>query len=70
MTASEVQAAFTAELQALLDKWDAELFAFDYYIYGEDIRMEITIPAILDGKRQIEREYTCFDIGNIMSAKK
>jgi hypothetical protein len=74
MTAVEVKAQFIAELQALLDKWGAELEASDHYQgypeCGEDIRIEITIPAICDGNGCEEREWACFDVGRYMSAKK
>jgi hypothetical protein len=74
MTAEEVQKAFTAELQELLDTWGAELRADDHYPgwpeCGEDIRVEITIPAIYDGNGRTEREWCCFDVGRYMSAKK
>lgn len=74
MTAKEAQEAFTAEFQALLDSWGAEMEAGDHYEgyaeCGEDIRVEITIPAIYDGNGREEREWCCFDLGRFMSAKK
>jgi hypothetical protein len=66
-TKEQISAAFKAELQALLDKYNAELEAKDhwqgYSECGEDVRMIVDIPAIYDSKHNCMREYTEIDLG-------
>jgi hypothetical protein len=68
-TKEQVEQSFRTELQALLDKYNAELDADDHWQgypeCGEDIRMTVTIPAIYrDG--ETVREDTEIDLGNII----
>lgn len=74
MTAAEVKTQFTAELKALLDKWNAELEAEDHWTgyaeCGQDVRMTVTIPSIYNeeiGERV--RELTEIDLGRWLSGK-
>lgn len=66
-TAAQVEAAFRADLQTLLDKYDAELVASDFFTgyaeCGEDIRIEVTIQGIYDAAHNCIREFTVFDLG-------
>ncbi len=66
-TKEQVAAAFRADLQALLDKYNAELEAKDhwqgYSECGEDVRMTVDIPAIYDSEYNCLREYTEIDLG-------
>lgn len=66
-TKAEVEAAFRAELLALLRKYDAELEAKDhwqgYAECGSDVRMTVTIPAIWDEHHEVQREWTEIDLG-------
>lgn len=68
-TKDQVTSEFKAELQALLDKWDAELSADDHYRgypeCGEDVRMTVTIPSIYEGATHV-REWTEIDLGRII----
>jgi hypothetical protein len=62
----QVEKAFRSELQALLDKYGAELEARDHWIgyaeCGEDVRITADIPAIYrDGETL--REWTEIDLG-------
>ncbi len=73
-TADEVAAAFRADLQALLDKYGAELDAKDCYVgyseCGSDIRMIVTIPAIYgDDHCGPLSEWTEIDLGDSMRAE-
>ena len=67
-TADQVTQAFKAELQALLDKYGAELSARDtwegYPECGEDVRMQVNVPAIYDADHNCLREYTEIDLGS------
>lgn len=67
-TKDEVTRAFKADLQALLDKYGAELEAKDcwqgYPECGEDVRMAVTIPAIYDADGNCLREWTEIDLGD------
>ena len=67
-TKDEVTQSFKEDLQALLDKYNAELDATDHYQgypeCGEDVRMEVTIDAIYDEDGNCEREYTIIDLGS------
>jgi len=66
-TAKTVAAEFEAELQALLNKWGANLSADDHYQgwaeCGEDIRMQVEIPAIYDSDNNCVREWALVDLG-------
>lgn len=70
-TKEQVTAAFKAELQALLDKYGAELEAKDFWQgyaeCGEDVRMEVTVPAIYDADHNCVREWTGIDLGSYLS---
>lgn len=67
-TKDEVIRVFKADLQALLDKYGAELEAKDcwqgYPECGEDVRMEVTIPAMYDADHNCIRESTEIDLGD------
>lgn len=67
-TADQITQAFKAELQALLDKYGAELSARDtwqgYPECGEDVRMLVDVPAIYDSDHNCLREYTEIDLGS------
>jgi hypothetical protein len=67
-TADQITQAFKAELQALLDKYGAELSARDtwegYPECGEDVRMHVDVPAIYDADHNCLREYTEIDLGS------
>lgn len=66
-TKEQVTQAFKAELQTLLDKYQAELEAKDFWQgypeCGEDVRMQVTIPAVHDADHNCVREYTEIDLG-------
>jgi hypothetical protein len=68
-TKEQVTREFTYELQALLDKYGADITAKDvwpgYAECGEDIRIVATIPAICgDGGHNCLRERTIIDFGD------
>lgn len=67
-TKDQVARAFKSELQALLDKYGAELSARDqwegYPECGEDVRMQVAVPAIYDADHNCLREYTEIDLGS------
>lgn len=69
-TKEQVTVAFKAELQTLLDKYNAELEAKDhwegYSETGEDVRMTVDIPAIYGSENNCLREYTEIDLGSII----
>jgi len=69
-TKEQVAQAFKAELQALLDKYGAELEAKDHYQgypeWGEDVRMTVNVPAIYDADHNCLREYTEIDLGRAL----
>lgn len=73
-TKADVEAAFRAELIALLEKYDAELEAKDhwegYSECGEDVRMTVTVPAIWDADHDMLREWTEIDLGSWVRAVK
>lgn len=67
-TADQITQAFKSELQALLDKYGAELSARDkwegYPECGEDVRMQVDVPAIYDADHNCLREHTEIDLGS------
>lgn len=69
-TKEQVAHNFKTELQALLDKYGAELEAKDhwrgYAECGADVRMEVTVPAVYDTKHNCVREWSEIDLGAIM----
>lgn len=74
MNAKEVEAAFRAELQALLDKWGAELEATNHW--GpvmlnaiKDVRMTVTIPSIYKDYEEV-REFVEIDLGDYQRGNK
>jgi hypothetical protein len=71
-TKKQVAQAFKDELQALLDRYGAELEAKDhwqgYAECGEDVRMTVDIPGIWDKDGETVREYTEIDLGCRMRA--
>jgi hypothetical protein len=73
-TKEQVEAAFKAELQALLDKYGAELSAKDHFMgyaeCGEDVRMTVDIPAIWDKNGDTVRELTEIDLGSCIFPNK
>ena len=70
-TKEQVEKAFREELQALLDKYRAELSAKDEFIgyaeCGEDVRMTVTIQADFDADLNCVREWTEIDLGSFLS---
>lgn len=70
----DVTAAFKADLQALLDKYGAELEAEDHWLgypeCGKDIRITVCIPSIYDKNRKCLREFTEIDLGKWLSPTK
>ena len=66
-TKLEVEAAFRAELNALLAKWGAELEAKDHYPgypeEAEDVRMTVTVPGKWTNQGEMIREGTTIDLG-------
>ena len=66
-TKEQIEQEFRSELQALLDKYGAELEAKDHYQgyaeCGEDVRMTVDIPSIWDKDGDQVREYTEIDLG-------
>lgn len=71
-TKQQVAQAFKTELQALLDRYGADLEAEDqwqgYAECGEDVRMTVNVPAIYDADHNCVREYTEIDLGRWMPA--
>ena len=69
-TKEQVEQAFKADLQALLDKYGSEIEAKDFWNgypeCGEDVRMEVTVPAIYDADNNTLREWTCFNLGSYL----
>lgn len=66
-TAEQVENEFRAELQALINKYGAEIEVRDHYQgyseCGEDIRMMVTIPTIYDSDGYVQQDYTEFNLG-------
>jgi len=64
----QIEGAFRKELQALLDKYGAELEARDHYRgfpeCGEDIRMTVDIPAAWTKEGELVREAAEIDLGS------
>jgi hypothetical protein len=69
-TKEQVAQAFKAELQALLDRYGAQIEADDHYQgypeCGEDVRMTVNVPAIYDADNNCLREYTEIDLGGAL----
>lgn len=67
-TKEQIEQAFRAELQTLLDKYDAALEAKDHYLgyaeCGEDVRMTVNIPGVWDMDGELVREWTEIDLGS------
>lgn len=67
-TKEQIEQAFRAELQALLDKYGAELEARDHWTgyaeCGEDVRMTVDIPGEWDKDGEPVREWTEIDLGS------
>lgn len=74
ITEEEITKQFKAELQALLDKYGAELDAEDHYAgwiqSGEDIRMTAYIPTQYDASYNMIRESANIDLGKRMYGEK
>jgi hypothetical protein len=68
ITAKQLEAQFRAELQRLLNIYNAELEAKDYYEgypeCGEDVRMSVSIPAVFDSQNNCVREAAEIDLGS------
>ena len=66
-----VKQEFMADLYSLVKKWDATIEASDHYQgypeCGEDIYIEIDIPAIYTHEGETLREYTCINIGRYIN---
>ena len=66
-TKEQIEQAFRADLQALLDKYGAELEAEDhwqgYAECGKDVRMTVYIPGVWDKVGEPLREWTEIDLG-------
>ena len=73
-TRADIEAAFRADLQAVLDKYGAELEAKDYWQgyseCGEDVRMTVNIGAIYDENHETVREATEINLGSWMRCEK
>jgi hypothetical protein len=67
-TKQQIEQTFRADLQALLDKYGAELEAKDHFQgyaeCGEDVRMTVDIPGVRDRDGKLLREYTEIDLGS------
>ena len=67
-TKQQIEQEFRAELQALLDKYGAELEAKDHYQgyaeCGEDVRMMVDIPSTWREDGELVREWTEIDLGS------
>ena len=67
-TKEQVESCFREELQALLDRYNAELEAKDHWTgyseCGQDIRMTVSIPAIYNGNHDCVSEWTEIDLGS------
>lgn len=67
-TKEQIEQEFRAELQALLNKYGAELEAKDHWTgyaeCGEDVRVIVHIPGIWDKDGNPVREYTEIDLGS------
>ena len=73
-TAEQVAREFRLDLQALLDKYGAELEARDFWVglypLEASVRMEVTVPALYDSELNCIREWTHIDLGaNIFPSK-
>ena len=70
MTKEQVTQAFISELQALLDKYGAEMEAKDFWSgyaeCGEDVRIKVTVPAIYNEDHNCVRELTDIDLGSYL----
>jgi hypothetical protein len=73
MTSKEVEAAFRADLAALLAKYGAELDAKDHFQgyaeCGEDVRMTVTVPAVYSADNELVREWTEIDLGRYFTGE-
>lgn len=69
--AEEVEKEFREDLQAILDKYGAELEAKDHYRgiqgCGQDIRVTVTIPAKYDSSGEQVSEWTEISLGQYLS---
>lgn len=67
-TKQQVEQAFRADLQALLDKYGAEIEAKDYFPgypeCGEDVRMTVGIRPVWSDDGTLVREHTEIDLGS------
>lgn len=67
-TRAAIEAAFRADLQAVLDKYGAELEAKDYWQgyseCGEDVRMTVFIEAVYDDNHELVNEGVEINLGN------
>jgi hypothetical protein len=67
-TKEQVEREFRAELQALLNKYGAELEAKDYWTgyseCGEDVRMTVAIEGIYDKDGNTIRPWMEIDLGS------
>ena len=75
-TAKEVEAEFTADVQALLHKWgkntviDVETELGDYIgFYGRETIM-VTVEAEYDADNNCTRDFTMFELGRHLSVDK
>lgn len=73
VTSAEIEKQFRAELQALLNKWGAEIEARDYWQgyaeCGEDVRMTAVIGAVYDGDRIMLRPDVEINLGGHLRPK-
>ena len=70
-TCEQVTAEFLKDFNELLLKHGVtEFSAEDHYMgypeCGEDIRMEVTIPAVWDENNDMVRDYTVIDLGKVI----
>lgn len=72
-TREQVDEAFRADLQALLNKYGAAMEAEDHWTgyaeCGQDVRMTVYVPAIWDGSTQL-RQDTTIDLGSRVLSKR
>ena len=74
ITAVEIEKSFRAEFQQLLDKYNAEITADDFWTgyaeCGQDIRIEVVIDSIYNEDHECIQEFVEFDLGQYHYPKK
>ncbi len=68
MTADEVIAGFTADIQAVLDKWKADV---DLDVHGDAwAEISVSVDGVYDENGEIIRPFTMFNLGSSLSQSK